>query len=82
MSKKAKRALDRSRRGTWGPQSQVTRTVESKKRYDRKKNRWDEHPADFFIRLSAALLSKPTATSLRTRHFVKPPWKNVPCRIL
>ncbi|MFT9057815.1 MAG: hypothetical protein ABF449_14655 [Ethanoligenens sp.] len=48
MNKKARRALDQSRRGTWGAQSPITRTVESKKMYNRKKNRWDKNPTDFF----------------------------------
>ncbi|MFT8889112.1 MAG: hypothetical protein ABF904_09865 [Ethanoligenens sp.] len=48
MSKKARRALDQSRRGTWGTQSPITRTVESKKIYNRKKDRWDKNPTDLF----------------------------------
>ncbi|MBQ9968558.1 MAG: hypothetical protein IJO88_07535 [Oscillospiraceae bacterium] len=39
LSKKEKRKLDAARRGSWGEMSPVTRKVQSKKVYDRKKIR-------------------------------------------
>ena len=42
MSKKAKKELNRQRRVTW-EFSPVTKTVESKKLYNRKKNSYDRH---------------------------------------
>ena len=42
MSKKARRALDREKRKTWAF-SPVTRTVENKKRYDRKRKTHDRY---------------------------------------
>ena len=42
MSKKAQKELNRQRRVTWGF-SPVTKTVESKKRYNRKKNSCDRN---------------------------------------
>lgn len=39
MSKKARRELDKARRSTWGALSPVTRKVEIKKVYNRKKIR-------------------------------------------
>ncbi len=53
LSKKERRKLDAMRRGTWSI-SPVTRRVESKKRYDRKKaGRRDDYPDalpfDFFL---------------------------------
>ena len=53
MSKKAKRALDRAKRGGWGALSPVTRTVESKKGYSRKKTRHEKEESfdagNFFV---------------------------------
>lgn len=41
MTKRKKRALDKVKRGTWEGIRPVTRTIESKKRYNRKKSpRW------------------------------------------
>jgi hypothetical protein len=41
MSKREKRALDVSKRATWGEVNPVTRRAESKKTYNRKKSpRW------------------------------------------
>lgn len=37
LSKKQKRQIDRMGRGDWGAISPVTRTVESKKKYNRKR---------------------------------------------
>ena len=42
LSKKARKELNRQRRTTWGF-SPVTKTVESKKLYSRKKNSHDRH---------------------------------------
>jgi hypothetical protein len=42
LSKKARKELDRQRRKTWDF-SPVTRTVDSKKRYSRKKNARDRY---------------------------------------
>ena len=43
LSKKKRRAMDRSRRGTWGAVSPVTRKPDSLKVYNRKKaHRWEE----------------------------------------
>ncbi len=50
LSKKARRALDRERRRVWAF-SPVTRTVENKKRYNRKKAPHDQQDwpmGDFF----------------------------------
>ncbi|HCM14328.1 MAG TPA: hypothetical protein DHW85_14250 [Lachnospiraceae bacterium] len=49
MSKKARRELDKARRSTWGALSPVTRKVESKKVYNRKKIR--EKDESFFPNL-------------------------------
>jgi hypothetical protein len=41
MSKRDKRALDATKRTTWGGINPITRTTESKKTYNRKKSpRW------------------------------------------
>jgi hypothetical protein len=50
LSKRARKALDREKRVLW-EQSPVTRRVESKKTYDRKKHpRWqDQLPGDVFL---------------------------------
>lgn len=44
MGKRKKRELDSARRGTWDGVIPVTRTIENKKRYDRKKSprRYDD----------------------------------------
>ena len=42
LSKKAQKELNRQRRVTWGF-NPVTKTVESKKHYNRKKNSCDRH---------------------------------------
>ena len=44
LGKKAKRKLDQSRRRCWEETNPVTRIVENKKRYDRKKpsNRYED----------------------------------------
>ena len=42
LSKKAQKELNRQRRVTWGF-SPVTKTIESKKRYNRKKNSHDRY---------------------------------------
>lgn len=52
MSKKAKRELNRTRRGSWGAISPVTRRVPNAKVYNRKKIRQEEKLFDagsFFI---------------------------------
>lgn len=50
MSKRTRRELDRQRRGSWGAISPVSRKVESKKVYNRKKMqpRNDFETASFF----------------------------------
>ena len=51
MSKKAQRELNRQRRTMWNF-SPVTKTVDSKKRYNRKRNardRYDDHGASVLI---------------------------------
>ncbi len=45
MSKRERRALDRQRRGSWGAISPVSRRIESKKRYNRKKAKQEQHSA-------------------------------------
>lgn len=40
LSKKQRQEMDRSRRGTWGVMSPVTRKPNPSGAYDRKKNRW------------------------------------------
>lgn len=46
LSKKAKRALDAKRRGSWGALSPVTRRTENPKAYDRQKaRRWMNDPS-------------------------------------
>ncbi len=44
MGKRKKRELDSAKRGTWAGVIPVTRTIENKKRYDRKKSprRYDD----------------------------------------
>ncbi len=43
LSRKARRELDQAKRQTWGPVSPVTRRMESKKRYKRRKpSRWTD----------------------------------------
>ena len=51
MSKKAQKAQNDLRRETWGVISPVTRKVESKKTYNRKKSldRYDDYGRDFFV---------------------------------
>lgn len=68
MSKKARRALDRSRRGTWGPQNPVTRTVENKKQYNRKKIRWKQDSTESFCayRIWAAFILWADFSSLQS----------------
>lgn len=46
MSKKARRALEQARRNTWGAVNPITRRVENKKAYNRKKVRMERN--DFF----------------------------------
>ena len=50
MSKKAQKAQNVLRRETWGVINPVTRRVESKKAYNRKKSldRFDDYGRDFF----------------------------------
>lgn len=45
MSKRERRNIDRQRRGSWGVISPVSRKVESKKLYNRKKAKQDEDSA-------------------------------------
>ena len=47
MSKRARREIDRSWRNTWGAMSPVTRKVESKKVYSRKKIRQEKDNSFF-----------------------------------
>ena len=43
MAKREKHALDKAKRGTWEGIRPVTRAIENKKRYDRKKSpRWQD----------------------------------------
>ena len=51
MSKKARKAQNDLRRETWGAISPVTRKVESKKVYKRRKSlgRFDDYGRDFFV---------------------------------
>lgn len=50
LSKKARRKLDRSRRRGWDETNPVTKTIENKKIYNRKKpsNRYDDDGARVF----------------------------------
>ena len=53
LSKKAKRALDAKRRGSWGALSPVTRRTESPKAYDRQKaRRWMNDPSSGPFRIA------------------------------
>ena len=53
LSKKAKRALDAKRRGSWGALSPVTRRAESPKAYDRQKaRRWMNDPSSGPFRIA------------------------------
>jgi hypothetical protein len=45
-SKKAKQALAKARRGTWGPINPVTRMPANPKAYNRKKARREDNPFD------------------------------------
>ncbi len=61
MNKKARKELNRQRRVTWGI-SPVTKTVESKKAYNRRKNargRQDEYGAGVFVCFFPAAMSGP-----------------------
>ena len=56
LSKKAKRELDRKKRGTWGGLNPVTRMPPNPRAYDRRKaQNWrkDSDPAPFVFRFSA-----------------------------
>ena len=72
LGKKTRRALDAEKRATWGF-SPVTRKVENKKRYDRKK----QPP----VRDGGAVLRFPRETAaadMAYRHyFFEPQWKTV-----
>lgn len=46
LSKKARKAVDKGKRGTWGAVNPVTRVAESKKAYHRKKVHKED---DFFL---------------------------------
>lgn len=53
LSKKAKRALDAKRRGSWGALSPVTRRTENPKAYDRQKaRRWMNDPSSGPFRIA------------------------------
>lgn len=53
LSKKAKRALDAKRRGSWGALSPVTRRAENPKAYDRQKaRRWMNDPSSGPFRIA------------------------------
>ena len=56
LSKKKKRALDSAKRGSWHGVNPVTKRVESKKAYHRKKAlKWKDDPFQgFLLRLRAA----------------------------
>ena len=49
LGKKAKRALDRTQRTTWGTFSPVTRKPKNPKAYDRKKPPLDQDPDGVFF---------------------------------
>ena len=53
LSKKAKKELNRRRRKTWGF-SPVTKTVESRKLYNRKRNSHDRQEEDYGMGVFAA----------------------------
>lgn len=53
LSKKAKRALDAKRRGSWGALSPVTRRAKNPKAYDRQKaRRWMNDPSSGPFRIA------------------------------
>ena len=60
LSKKEKRRLDQARRGSWGDVNPVSRKVESKKAYNRKRTQdWKrEHPDS--VSLSFSFTAYPT----------------------
>ena len=63
LSKKAQKELNRQRRVTWGF-SPVTKTIESKKRYNRKKNshnRYEDSGMGVFLIRSLIAFSRPSS---------------------
>ena len=77
MSKKAQKELNRQRRVTWGI-SPVTKAVESKKVYNRRKNargRQDEYGAGVFVCLfTGGVIRTPVSLSGK----LLPPWHSLP----
>ena len=71
MSKKAQKELNRQRRVIW-EFSPVTKTVESKKRYNRKKNSYDRHE-DYGIGVFIAI-RQPTFPAKSLSNPINAPW--------
>ncbi|NLI53748.1 MAG: hypothetical protein GX417_05410 [Clostridiales bacterium] len=66
MGKRKRRALDRTKHGSWEGVIPVTRTIENKKRYNRKKSphRYDDDGAGIFIQSAYHCRSRSSCGSL------------------